>query len=200
MAFLFGLGFMFSSGQRTLFGEVASWVVLAGVSVIGIAHFDELTRFGHELMGTQAPQREPGRSAGSGGDGSMSIAGSGGYTIELPVRADGHYHADADINGRTIEVLVDTGASMVALTAEDAEAAGLYVTDKDFTRKIQTANGTAKAAPVVLDRVSIGDITVRDVRGVVLEPGTMPLSLLGMSFLNEIDRVDIRSGTLILQD
>lgn len=200
MAISCGLGFMFSSGQRTLFGEVASWVVLAGVSVLGIAHFDDLTKFGHELLGTEAPQRGPGRTVGSTTAGGAVDAAFGGYTIELPVRADGHYHADADINGRTVEVLVDTGASMVALTAEDAEAAGVFVTDKDFTRKIQTANGTAKAAPVVLDRVSIGDITVRDVRGVVLEPGTMTVSLLGMSFLNEIDRVDIRSGILILQD
>jgi aspartyl protease family protein len=88
----------------------------------------------------------------------------------------------------------------VALTAEDAEAAGIFVTDKDFTHRIQTANGTARVAPVTLDRVSIGDITVREVRGVVSEAGAMTVSLLGMTFLNELDRVDMRSGKLILQD
>ncbi|MCU0954493.1 MAG: TIGR02281 family clan AA aspartic protease [Hyphomicrobium sp.] len=200
MASCCGLGFMFSSGQRTLFGEVASWVVLAGVSVLGVAHFDELTRVAHQVMGTEAPARLSAVNADIGPAGDGGVASPGGYTVELSLRPDGHYHADADINGRSVQVLVDTGASMVALTADDAEAAGLFVTERDFTRRIQTANGTAKAAPVVLDRVSIGDITVRDVAAVVMERGAMSLSLLGMTFLNQVDRVDIRSGTLILQD
>ncbi|MGE5267282.1 MAG: TIGR02281 family clan AA aspartic protease [Deltaproteobacteria bacterium] len=200
MASCFGLGFMFSSRQRTLFGEVASWVFLAGVSVLGVAHFDELTRLAHQVMGTEVPRRASALTAGGGSAGDSGSSAAGGYTMELTLRSDGHYHADADINGRSVQVLVDTGASMVALTAEDAEAAGVFVTERDFTRRIQTANGIAKAAPVVLDRVSIGDITVRDVAGVVMERGAMSLSLLGMTFLNEIDRVDIRSGTLILQD
>jgi aspartyl protease family protein len=190
---------MFSSGQRTLFGEVLSWVILAGVTVVGISHFEELTMLGRELTGAQTPPRDEVRMA-QAVMGEDAAGVSGGYTVELPLRADGHYHADADVNGHSVQVLVDTGASIVALTAEDAEAVGIYVSSSDYTRKIQTANGSARAAPVVLDRVSIGDITVRDVRAVVLEAGTMPVSLLGMSFLNEVDRVAIRSGKLILQD
>ena len=67
--------------------------------------------------------------------------------------------------------MVDTGASIVALTYEDAERAGVYVRDSDFTQRVRTANGMARVAPVTLDRVSIGDITVRNVPAAVSERG-----------------------------
>jgi aspartyl protease family protein len=186
-----------SSSQRTLLGEVASWVFFAGVSVVAVTHFDELKGITHQILGTDMGKLSAARAAPEPPEQASTASG---YTVELPIGSDGHYHADTEINGRTIQVLVDTGASMVALTAEDAEAAGIFVTDKDFTHRIQTANGTARVAPVTLDRVTIGDITVRDVRGVVSEAGAMAVSLLGMTFLNELDRVDMRSGKLILQD
>ncbi len=191
---------MFSSGQRTLLGEVASWVFLAGVMVVGVTHFEELKAMAHRMAGT-----DPGLHAAAGGGepngaGADSAAVSGGYRVELPVGDDGHYHADIEVNGRSVKVLVDTGASVVALTAEDAEAAGIYVSDKDYTGRISTANGTARVAPVVLEEVTLGDITVRDVRGIVSEQGALNVSLLGMTFLNELDRVDMQSGKLILQD
>lgn len=191
-----------SSGQRTLFGEVASWVVLAAVSVVAVTHFEELKSIGHQLMGTDAAKLSAARTGAEPGSSEVDsqTQRSSGYTVELPIGSDGHYHADAEINGRSVQVLVDTGASLVALTAEDAETAGVFVSDKDFTHRIQTANGTARVAPVTLDRVTIGDITIRDVRGVVSEAGAMTVSLLGMTFLNELERVDMRSGKLILQD
>lgn len=189
---------MFSSGHRTLFSEVATWVFLAAVSVVGVTHFDTLKAMAHRVAGTDMERLAAARTEAPAPH-SGSVADDG-YTIELPVSSDGHYHAEAEINGRSITALVDTGASVVALTAEDAEAAGIYVSDKDFTAIIQTANGTARVAPVTLDKVAIGDITLRDVRAVVCEPGAMTVSLLGMTFLGQLDRVDMRSGKLILQD
>ena len=88
-------------------------------------------------------------------------------------RRHGHFHARAEINGRPIDVMVDTGASIVALTYEDARRAGVYVRDSDFTHRVSTANGLARVAPVTIDRVSIGDITVRNVPGAVTEPGKL---------------------------
>ena len=79
--------------------------------------------------------------------------------------------------------MVDTGATMVALSYEDAERAGVYVRPADFTMRVNTANGIARAAPVTLDEISLGDITVRNVRAAVSEPGRLQGSLLGMSFL-----------------
>ena len=101
-------------------------------------------------------------------------------------------------NGRPIDVMVDTGASMVALTYEDAERAGLSLKPSDFTGRVSTANGTAAVAPVMLDRVSIGHVQVRNVRAAVCERGKLEKTLLGMSFLSRLDRVDIKQGRLTL--
>ena len=68
-------------------------------------------------------------------------------TVELKAGAYGHFHANAEINGQPVSVMVDTGASIVALTFEDARAAGLYVRDSDFTQRVSTANGFARVAP-----------------------------------------------------
>ena len=104
--------------------------------------------------------------------------------VALRAGPHGHFHANAEINGRRIEVMVDTGASLVALTFEDASRAGIYVRDSDFTQRVRTANGIARVAPVTLDRVSIGDITVRNVPASVSERGKLGTTLLGMSFLS----------------
>jgi aspartyl protease family protein len=120
--------------------------------------------------------------------------------VEIRAGENGHYHADVEINGRTVSVLVDTGATMVSLTYEDAETAGLFLNPSDFTRAVTTANGIARVAPVTLDRVAIGDITVRNVQGTVSERGRLATTLLGMSFLSRLERVDMRSGILLLKD
>jgi aspartyl protease family protein len=191
---------MFFSGQRTLFGEVASWVIFSVVAVAAVSNFEELKTIAHEVVGSEPAQLALASKPAVKSAAVTDMETAGGQVVELPLGSDGHYHADAEINGRSVGVLVDTGATLVALSFEDAESVGLHMTEQDFTRRIQTANGKAKAAPVTLERVSIGDITIRDVRAVVMEQGAMSGSLLGMTFLNEIERVDIRSGRLILQE
>lgn len=193
---------MFSSGHRSLLAEVLSWVFCSLMLVASIIHFEELKMLAHRVIGTDAAVLATLRQSGPAVQLAPADApvARDGYTVEVPIGQDGHYHVDADINGRSVAVLVDTGASVVALTAEDADVAGIFVTDSDFTGRIMTANGSARVAPVLLDEVSIGDITVRDVRAVVSEPGALSVSLLGMTFLNQLDRVDMRSGKLILQD
>lgn len=191
-----------SSGHRTLLGEVLSWAFFAGVCVVSVTHFAEITALAHRLLGTEA-ERLAAATAGPDAPHDPSLsgpAGAGGNAVELTMGPDGHYHAVAEINGRDVAVMVDTGASVVALTYEDADEAGIFVTDKDFTHRTQTANGVARVAPVMLDSVSIGDITVRNVRGVVSERGALGVTLLGMSFLNKLGRVDMRAGTLVLEE
>jgi aspartyl protease family protein len=76
----------------------------------------------------------------------------------------------------------------------------VLVRSSDYTQRVSTANGFARVAPVVLDRISIGAITVRNVPAAVTQPGSLATSLLGMTFLARLQRVDIRSGTLLLQE
>ncbi len=120
--------------------------------------------------------------------------------VEIAAARNGHFFTEAEIDGRPINIMVDTGATMVALSYEDAERAGIYVNASDFTHSVSTANGRARIAPVMLQSVSIGDITVRDVPAAVSEPGRLRTSLLGMSFLGRLSRFDMRSGLLVLQD
>ncbi|MCB1520544.1 MAG: TIGR02281 family clan AA aspartic protease [Hyphomicrobiaceae bacterium] len=123
-----------------------------------------------------------------------------GDSVELRSGRNGHFETAAEINGRDINVLVDTGATMVVLTYEDAERAGIYVNSGDFTVGSRTANGTARNAPVTLSKVCIDRICVRDVRAMVAEPGRLHVTLLGMTFLGRLSRVDMRSGTLVLAE
>jgi aspartyl protease family protein len=120
---------------------------------------------------------------------------------QVEIAADrGHYLAVAEINGRRIDVLVDTGASLVQLSYEDAREVGIYVERRDFTQPVRTANGVAWVAPVVLESVSIGEVRVLSVPAAVSEPGKLAASLLGMSFLGRLGRVDMRGGVLVLEE
>lgn len=186
-----------TSATRSLIGEVASWTVLAAGCATAILNFDTITR-GMTLLVGLPPIEAQAPSTTATAEAEAQARADG--TVELRAGANGHFHAEAEINGRPVEVLVDTGASMVALTYEDAETAGIYLNPADFTHAVSTANGIARVAPVTFDRISIGDITVRNVSGVVSERGKLMTSLLGMSFLGKLERVDIRSGLLVLQD
>jgi aspartyl protease family protein len=119
--------------------------------------------------------------------------------VEIRAGDDGHFHTTARINGRPVDVMVDTGASIVALTWEDAQSVGLYVKDSDFKHKVSTANGVARVAVVTLDTVTIEDVTVRGVRAAVAEPGRLSTTLLGMSFLGQLGRTEMSHGVLLLE-
>ena len=117
----------------------------------------------------------------------------------LKAASNGHYYTETRINGRPIDVMVDTGASVVALTYKDARAIGVLPAPSDFTIPMRTANGEAFAAPVTLREVRIGSIRVTNVRGVIMQRDKLGITLLGMSFLGRLSRADIRSGELILK-
>lgn len=123
-----------------------------------------------------------------------------GGMVELKASNNGHFYANADLNGRAIGVLVDTGASAVALTYDDAQRAGIYVSDSDFTGRSQTANGVGRYAPVTISQISIGSVVVYNVQGVVLERGKSQVTLLGMSFLGKLSRTEMRNGVLVLEN
>jgi len=119
---------------------------------------------------------------------------------QLTANANGHFIARAEINGRDIVVMVDTGATAVALSYEDAEEAGLRPGSLEFDIPIATANGVSKAARVRLDRVEIDGVRVYDVEGVVLPEGALRGSLLGMSYLSRLRSFKVEDGVLYLED
>jgi len=119
---------------------------------------------------------------------------------ELKADSRGHFIVQAEINGQDIWVMVDTGATAVALSYEDAREAGLRPGSLDFNIPITTANGAAMAARVKLDRVEIDGVRVYDVDGMVLPEGALRGSLLGMSYLSRLRGFKVEDGVLYLED
>ena len=184
-------------GTRRLLREAASWGVIAVIGVAALTHFETLKMGAERMLGLPTPADV---AEVRGANRTTAKPANLGSIVEIEAKDNGHFNAEADINGRPIDVMIDTGATMVALSYEDAERAGILLNDADFTRAVSTANGVARVAPVTLDRVSIGNITVRDVPAAVAERGRMRTSLLGMSFLSRLSRFDMRSGRLVMQE
>lgn len=125
----------------------------------------------------------------------QSVATSG--EIVVPRFRDGHYHLTLDINGTPIDFLVDTGASQVVLTQDDARKLGFDPANLRYTGQASTANGIVQTAPIVLDRVQLGDIVDTNLPAVVND-GAMDGSLLGMAYLEGFDRIEIKDNALVL--
>ena len=117
--------------------------------------------------------------------------------IALPRAPDGHYYATLDVNGTPIRFVVDTGATGIVLSRADAARAGIDVGALGYFGRAMTANGPVRTAPVRLDTLSLGPVTDRDVAAFVNE-GAMDGSLLGMTYLQRYDRVEIADGRMIL--
>jgi aspartyl protease family protein len=124
---------------------------------------------------------------------------SHGRTVELARSSAGDFALSAQINGARTPMVLDTGASSVVLTRDDAKAAGLPLEVLNYTVSIDTANGRTRAAPVTLDRVAIGGLEERSVEALVVQPGQLKTSLLGMSFLNRLQSWQVSGDRLTLR-
>jgi aspartyl protease family protein len=191
-----------TSGTVGLLATAALFVATAGGTAYGLKHRDQVHKFVEQLAGL--PSAQPGgagKDSGTDVDENTVEATSGEAAGEVTLRASdaGHFETSAEINGRSVDVLVDTGATLVALTYEDAERAGIYPRPSEFTQSVATANGITKVAPVDIDSVTVGNITVHNVRGAVTERGKLQRTLLGMTFLGKL-HVEMRKNVLVLRD
>ena len=137
--------------------------------------------------------------AGSGG-GPAQPAAVRGRSVFLRADRRGHFEVDARINGRPVPVMVDTGATSVALRFEDAQRLGIRPAPSDFDVPIATANGTTRAARVVLDEVRIGEVRVARVEALVVPARTLGTNLLGMSFMKRLGKVEMKGDRLVLAE
>jgi len=120
-------------------------------------------------------------------------------SIVVPRDARGHFQVDALIDGRRLNFMVDTGASVIALTASDAARLGIHPATHEFVAEVRTANGIVRAAPTQLDAVEVGDLVVRDVAALVLPDEALSDNLLGLSFLSRLRRFEYTDGKLVLE-
>jgi aspartyl protease family protein len=153
--------------------------LLAGVYAYRFEAADFLDRMTAELMPS-----EP-------------MVGQGGEAI-IRSRLGGEFAVSAHVNGARTTLLFDTGASMVVLTASDARRAGVNIAGLVYDMPVTTANGSAMAAAVRLDEISVGPIVMHKVPALVAKPGVLEESLLGMSFLERLKSYAVEQGKLIL--
>jgi aspartyl protease family protein len=159
------------------------WVALGLVLIGGYAYRFELPDIAGRVMAELAPGRAIAR----------------GRSVEVARATNGDFAVTAQINGARVSMVLDTGASSVVLTREDAKAAGLPLEVLAYTVSIDTANGRTQVAPVTLDRVGIGGLVEHSIAALVAQPGQLKTSLLGMSFLNRMQSWEVTGDRLTLR-
>jgi aspartyl protease family protein len=122
-----------------------------------------------------------------------------GRTLTVRASRNGHFQVDGRIDGRRMDFVVDTGATVIAIPLREAARLGIHPAQRDYTAVIKTANGTIRGAPTRLGMVEIGGIIVRDVAAVIMPDEALSDNLLGMSFLSRLRRFEMADGRLVLE-
>jgi aspartyl protease family protein len=131
----------------------------------------------------------------------LSVTDADGLsTVTLEKLSNGHFGSQVAVDGATVSMIVDTGASSTVLTAADAELAGFDPRSLSYTIPISTANGNTRAALVTVKEISVGAISRRNMPVLVAESGMLDQSLLGMNFIGTLSGFDVRGDRMILRD
>jgi aspartyl protease family protein len=171
--------------------QMLGFMLLMVAAALGITRYmDHAAKSG----GTNAMAMAPRPAAAA----APAPATSSSYrTVTLTDNGRG-FQVEARVDGRSIDFIVDTGASSIALRESAAARLGIHPSARDYNVKMQTANGVGKAARVTLDRVEINGITVRGVSAVVVPDASLSVNLLGMTFLSKVKWTHDR-GKLVLE-
>lgn len=174
-------------------------IIIIGVLIGALLPSDAGT-----IRGTTAPHTSTKRDirlidAGGGDREAASLAASvvSGQGTTLARGPDGHFYADAQVNGVTVHFLVDTGATGVALSAADARRVGLPFFASEFTAVGRGASGEVRGKLVTLDRVTLGGKSVDNVGGAILEGSEV--SLLGQSFLSRMGTIEMTPDRMVIR-
>lgn len=130
---------------------------------------------------------------------SMNPSRNGSRTVSLAADSRGHFQTEARVDGRDVGFLIDTGATVIALTEKDAARIGIRPYPSDYTMNVTTANGSAKAASARIASIDIGGVVVRDVDALVMPDKVLSQNLLGMAFLSKLKRFEYSGGRLLME-
>ena len=180
-------------GQAMRPGQVVRaivyWSALGALLVTGYTYRDELAGVGGRVLGALAP----GIPISSRGFDQLDAD-----AIVVTRSHGGHFAIWGEVGGRPVSFLVDTGASFVTLTSQEAETVGIDLATLRYSLPIRTASGVMQAARIKLDRLSVGTIERQDVVALVAPPDTLRQSLLGLSFLDTLSAYTVAGDQLIL--
>ncbi len=180
-------GWMLASFRGRLpeaLNAIAAWLAIMVVLVAGYTYRFDLADAANRMLGAVLP--------------GVAITGTGGEVVVTRDRGD-HFTINGRINGRAARFLFDTGASTVVIRQEEATGFGIALAGLNYSVSVSTANGSAQAAPVVLESVSVGNIEVRRVEALVTRHGQLSESLLGMSFLRRLNSYTVEGDRLTLR-
>jgi len=122
-----------------------------------------------------------------------------GRRVRIEANEGGHYVASFKLNGRNVDAMIDTGASVVAINETTARRIGLSLKPSDYTHEVQTANGGTPAAAATIGDMQIGKIIVKDVQAVVLKDKALNGTLIGVSFLQKIASWRVDDSGMVLE-
>ena len=162
---------------------VGLWLGIILVLVLSYSYRNELGDVGLRVRG----ELQPGRAMNTA-PGEMVVARDG----------DGHFTVQGRVNGHPVLFLVDTGASGILLSPDDARRAGVDVSGMRFDQMAETANGVGRSAKVTVDRLEVGDLSLRDVE-MSVNQAPLSVSLLGMTFFNRLESFQVKGDRLYLK-
>jgi len=178
-----GLAARLQAKPGTAIAQLGTWAVVFAALILIYSYRDQFStlrdRFEAELIPAKGEQTGP-------------------ASVAFPLEADGHYHVYGQVNGTAVRFLVDSGASDVVLSPDDARMLGLQPEVMDYTMRAQTANGVVLGAPMRIQNLKVGPITMHDVPATVNQ-AEMPVSLLGMEFLRRLKSWGVENGRLTFQ-
>ncbi|HUU24677.1 MAG TPA: TIGR02281 family clan AA aspartic protease [Methyloceanibacter sp.] len=184
-----GLMTRYAGGASAMVRDAVTWLAL-GLGLVALyAYKDQITPIAARVVGELLPGT------------AMTVETSAGGLTEVKIRRrlDGHFTAKVDVNGKQVSMIVDTGASSIVLTPEDAKRAGVDPDKLTYRVPVLTANGRTVAARVRLEAVSIGPLDRTKVDALVAQPGALTQSLLGMSFLSRLRSYEFSGDFLTLR-
>lgn len=162
---------------------VLIWLVIGLILALSYTYRFELRGVYDRLMAELIPGR----------------AATQGRIVEIARGRAGEFAVTTQVNGGTVAMVLDTGATAVVLTQDAAKAAGLPLELLNYSVTVDTANGKTRAAAVTLDRVAVGGLVERAVPALIAQPGQLTKSLLGMSFLNRLESWEVRGDKLVMR-
>ncbi len=167
---------------RKIFKYLGAWAAIGFVVVALYAYRFEFADFKSRIAGEINPSK-------------ARVNDSGELVINLS--QDGHFYLNTEINSKPVRFMIDTGASDITLSLEDAKKVGIDTKNLKFNKAYQTANGTSWGALVVLDEVVVGNVKFSNV-GASVNSSKMGTSLLGMSFLRQFKKYEFYQDRLVL--
>ena len=184
-----------TSGMRNIIGDAVLWVSIFIIALAGFWFLDD--RIGIYLENRAQSSGEIAEPTTNNMQNTEKKDNNGYGRVVLHAGRSGHFEVTAYINDNSINLLADTGATLVVLTYEDAETLGITY-DLEFTGRARTANGVSSVAPVMLDSIQVGDIQVDNVQAIVAREGKLKHSLLGMSFISRLESFQMSGRELVL--